>query len=210
MNIRKATKSDIPFIVNAIIEIESFDGTNTFNNLFGTETEQTKKYLEAFLSDEENLGNEFALNTYSVVEIEGQNAACCSLFFTDSEYYQSKSELFPIHLEKNHLHHFFENVRNLPDNKKILNHKNFLEYVFVAKNFRNKGISKPLIEHHLSEVDRLYLVALTNNIFAIDYYKRFGFVLDEETPTFPIDTTENSIYPDSKKVMLYKDNFKEN
>lgn len=210
MNIRKATKSDIPFIVNAIIEIESFDGANTFNNLFGTETEQTKKYLEAFLSDEENLGNEFALNTYSIVEIEGENAACCSLFFTNSEYYQSKSELFPIHLEKNHLHHFFENVKNLPDNKKILTHKNFLEYVFVAKNFRNKGISKPMIEHHLSQVDRLYLVALANNIFAIDYYKRFGFIVDEETPTFPIDTAKNLIYPDSKKVMLYKDNLKEN
>lgn len=206
MNIRKATKSDIPFIVNAIIEIESFDDTNTFNNLFGTETAQTKKYLEAFLSDEENLGNEFALNTYSIVEIEGENAACCSLFFTDSEYYQSKSELFPIHLEKNHLHHFFENVKNLPDNKKILTHKNFLEYVFVAKDFRNKGISKPLIEHHLSQVDRLYLVALANNIFAIDYYKRFGFILDKETPTFSIETGKNSIYPDSKKVMLYKDN----
>lgn len=210
MNIRKATKSDIPFIVNAIIEIESFDDTNTFNRLFGTETRQTEKYLEAFLSDEENLGNEFALNTYTIVEIEGENAGCCCLFFTDSDYYQIKSELFPIHLKKNHLHHFFENVKNLPDNKKILTHKNFLEYLFVSKNFRNKGISKAMLEHHLFQVDRLYLAALANNIFAIDYYKRFGFILDEETPTFPIDKAENSIYPDSKKVLLYKDNLKEN
>ena len=210
MNIRKAKKSHIPFIVNAIIEIESFDNTNTFNNLFGTNTEQTKKYLEAFLSDEENLGNEFALNTYSVVEIEGENAACSSLFFTDSEYYQSKSELFPIHLEKNHLHHFFENVKDLPDNKKILTHKNFLEYIFVAKDFRNKGISKPMIEHHISQVDRLYILALENNTFAVEFYKRFGFVLDEENQSFLIDTAENSIYPDTKKVMLYKDNLKKN
>ena len=210
MNIRKAAKNDIPFIVEAIIEIETFNGTNTFNNLLGTETEQTKKYLEAFLSDEENEGNEFALNTYNIVEIDGKNAACCSLFFTDSEYYQSKSELFPVHLERNHLQKFFENVQNLPENKKILNHKNFLEYIFVAKNFRNKGISKPMIEHHISQVDRLYILALENNLFAIEYYKRLGFVSDAETPSFSIDNAEKSIYPDSKKAMLYKDNVQEN
>lgn len=209
MEIRKAQQKDISFIVNAIIEIESFDETNTFNNLFGTKTEQTKKYLESFLSDEENVGNEYALNTYSIVEIDGTNAACCSLFYTDSEYYQKKSELFPIHLQRSHLFTFFENVKNLPDNKRILTHKNFLEYLFVSRAFRNKGISKPLIENILSRTDRLYLIPLKNNNFAIEYYKRLGFILNDEIQTFPIDTAENSIYPDSKKVMLYKDNITE-
>ncbi len=209
MEIRKARKSDIPFIVNAIIDIENFEGTNTFNNLFGTDTETSKNYLEAFLEDEENLGNEFSLNTYYIVEVDGENAACCSLFYTDSDYYQSKSELFPIHLQKNHLKVFFENVKNLPDNKKTLTNKHFIEYLYVHQSFRNQGISKPLIENIVSKTDRLYLLALANNTFAIEYYLRLGFVLNEEINSFPIDW-ENSIYPHNIKVMLYKNNVKEN
>ena len=67
-----------------------------------------------------------------------------------------------------------------------------------------------MIEHHISQVDRLYILALENNTFAVEFYKRFGFVLDEENQSFLIDTAENSIYPDTKKVMLYKDNLKKN
>ncbi|SDL85711.1 GNAT family N-acetyltransferase [Chryseobacterium taihuense] len=208
MNIRKADKTDIPFIVNAIVEIESFSGTNTFNNLFGTNTETTKKYLEMFLNDEENFDTEFSLNTYSVVEFDNQRAACCSIFFTDSGYYQSKSELFPIHLEKQHLDEFIKNAKSLPETKKISANKYFLEYLFVAHEFRSKGISKPLIEHLVSQTNRMYLIPLENNHFAIEYYRRLGFKDAEEVKRFPIHMPENPIYPYSHKIMLYRDNKK--
>lgn len=210
MNIRKANQSDIPFIVNAIVEIESFSGTNTFNNLFGTDTETTKKYLEEFLKDDENFDTEFSLNTYSIVEVDGERAACCSIFFTNSEYYQNKSELFPIHLKKEHLDKFIENARSLPETKKISTNKYFLEYLFVAPDFRSKGISKPLIQHLVNQTDRMYLIPLENNSFAIEYYRRLGFLDDENVKRFPIHNLENPIYPYSHKIMLYRDNDKKN
>ena len=206
MNIRKATKKDIPFIVNAILEIESFGDTNTFNNLFGSNTDETTKYLKAFLSDAENFGNEFSLDTYFIAEVDQEIAACCALFCTDSAYYQSKSELFPIHLKPDHLNIFFENVKRLPDNKKILEHKNYIEYLFVAKRFRNRGISRPLIEKMISKVDRLYILALENNTFAVEYYKKLGFIPETGIESFEIDNPENSIYAGSRKVIIHMDN----
>ena len=208
MTIRKANTSDIPFIINAIMEIENFEDKNTFNNLFGTETETTKKYLTAFLSDEESFDTEFSLNTYTIVEFEGERAACCSIFFTNADYYQNKSELFPIHLQKEHLQIFMKNVKSLPDTKKISTNKYFLEYLFVAPAFRSKGISKPMIEHLVNQTDRIYLIPLENNNFAIDYYRRLGFKDDETVKRFPIHTDENPIYPYSHKIMLYRDHVK--
>jgi ribosomal protein S18 acetylase RimI-like enzyme len=208
MIIRNAKKEDIPFIVNAIIEIEKFSDTNTFNNLFGSDTETTKKYIEEFLNDDENFDTEFSLNTYSIVELDGETAACCCLFYTNFDYYQNKSELFPIHLNKLHLGKFLENAKSLPDTKKISTNKYFLEYLFVDPKVRSRGISKPLIEYLRNQTDRLYLIPLATNTYAIDYYKRMGFVEDESVKIFPIDRAENPIYPHSHKIMLYKDNVK--
>ncbi|KQT15529.1 hypothetical protein ASG31_14815 [Chryseobacterium sp. Leaf404] len=205
MTIRKANIGDIPFIVNAIMEIENFGDKNTFNNLFGTDTQTTKKYLTAFLQDEENFGTEFSLNTYTIVEYDGDLAACCSIFFTNAEYYQNKSELFPIHLGKEHLQNFIKNAKDLPDTKKISSNKYFLEYLFVAPSFRSMGISKPLIENLCSQTDRMYLIPLENNRFAIEYYRRLGFTQDEVVKKFRIHTDENPIYPHSYKIMLYRD-----
>ncbi len=205
MKIRKATKDDIPFIVNAIIEIENTSESNTYNNLFGSDTQTTKEYLEQFLSDEENLDTELSLNTYSIVEIEGEKAGCCSLFFTDSNYHQNKSELFPIHLKMNHLENFIKNVKTLPDTKEISKNKYFLEYLFVDKKFRGYGVSKILIEHLAAQTDRLYLIPLEINKFAIDYYFRLGFVENETLKKFPIDRSENPIYPHNYKIVLYRD-----
>lgn len=206
MIIRKAEKKDIPFIVDAMIEVEKIGDTNTFNNLFGTTTEESKNYLEQFLLDDENLHTEFSLNTYSVVELDGELAACCCIFFTNFDYYQNKSELFPIHLNKDHLAVFIENVKSLPDTKKITSHKYFLEYLYVAPNFRSRGVSKPLINHLIEKTDRMYLIPLLNNTFAVEYYKRLGFIEDKNNTSFPIDRMENPIYPYTHKTMLYRDN----
>ncbi|MDR6405369.1 MULTISPECIES: GNAT family N-acetyltransferase [Chryseobacterium] len=210
MIIRPATKIDIPFIVDAIINIERTGNTDTFSNLFGTDEVTTRYYLEQFLLDDESLNTEFSLNTYSIVEIDGENAGCCCLFYTDSEYYQNKSELFPIHLKKEHLQKFVENAKALPDTKQYSTHKYFLEYLYVDDKFRGKGVSKVILEYLFAKTDVLYLIPLVNNTFAIDYYRRFGFVEDENIKTFPIDTLENKIYPGTHKIMLYKRNEKVN
>ncbi|MXS72220.1 GNAT family N-acetyltransferase [Flavobacteriaceae bacterium W22] len=206
MNIRKADKTDIPFIVNAIVEIESFSGTNTFNKLFGTDTETTKNYLERFLNDDENFDTEFSLNTYTVVEFDNQRAACCSIFFTDSFYYQSKSELFAIHLEKNHLDHFIKNAKSLPDNKKLSSNKFFIEYIFVHKAFRGQRIAGKLIDYQISKVtvEKVYINVLENNENAFNAYKKLGF---KEYKKVKVNQDGNRIYPtDNKNILIKKIN----
>ncbi|WP_449399787.1 GNAT family N-acetyltransferase [Chryseobacterium wanjuense] len=103
---------------------------------------------------------------------------------------------------------FVENVKSLPDTKQYSTHKYFLEYLYVDNKFRGKNVSKAIIEYLFEKTDVLYLIPLTNNTFAVDYYKRSGFIEDESVKTFPIDTPENKIYPGTHKIMLYKRNEK--
>ena len=67
-----------------------------------------------------------------------------------------------------------------------------------------------MIQDALSKTDRLYLLALENNTFALEYYLRSGFVAHEEIYSFQIDRLENAIYPHPTKKMLYKNNVKDN
>lgn len=204
MIIRKAKKEDIPFIVNAIIEIEQTSESNTYNNLFGCNTSTTKEYLEQFLADEENLDTELSLNTYCIVEIEGEKAGCCSLFFTDSNYYQNKSEIFPIHLQKEHLENFIKNVKTLPDTKEISKNKYFLEYLFTDKKFRGNGVAKILINNLAQQIECTYITAIESNSYAINYYLKLGFKKNQPIEKFLIDRDENPIYPHHYKIMLYR------
>lgn len=205
MTIRKAEKKDIPFIVNAIIEIEKTADSDTFSNLFGSSEAETRTYLTEFLNDDENFDTELSLNTYSLVEIDDEPAGCCTLFFTDSNYYQNKSELFPIHLKPAHLQNFIDAVQDLPDTKEFSKNKFFLEYLYVNPKFRGMGVSKKLLEHLAAQTERLYLIPLENNNFAIEFYRRSGFVTYEMCARFPIDRQKKPVYPFNYKVMLYRD-----
>ncbi len=204
MIIRNATKEDIPFIVNSIIEIEKTSDSNTYNNLFDCDTETTKKYLTQFLEDDENLDTELSLNTYRVAEIDDKAAGCCSLVFTNHHYYQNKGELFPVWLQRNHLDYFLENAKNLPDIKNASEEKYFVEYIFVDEQFRGKGMAKKMIDDQMTKIPakNLYINVLENNISAIEYYEKLGFT---KFKSLEIDNQENKIYPCLRKLILCKE-----
>ncbi|MCY0969576.1 GNAT family N-acetyltransferase [Chryseobacterium wangxinyae] len=203
MIIRKATYEDIPFLIKGILAIENTGNSNTFSNMFETDYQTTYNYLKQFFLDEENLNTELSLNVYSVAEVEGETSGFCALIHTDSNYYQNKSELFPIHLKTEHLNSFIKNVRCLPDTKNHSENKFFIENIFVNENFRGRGIGKSLIEYQLREIqaDKAYLNVLQNNIKALRYYKKLDF---QEYLIFSIDNPENKIYPSTQKIILYK------
>ena len=203
MNVRNAKKDDIPFIVNAIIEIEKTPDSNTFNNLFGCDTETTRRYLTQFLNDDENLDIELSLNTYSIAEINHQIVGCCSLIFTNHNYYQSKGELFPIWLERKHLENFVKNANSLPDVKNTSENKDFVEYIYVDEKSRGMGVAKKMINEQMSKISNeyVYINVLENNISAIEYYEKIGFT---KFQSLEIDNQENKIYPCVKKLILLK------
>lgn len=205
MIIRKATKEDIPFIIKGILTIENTGETNTFSNIFETDNLTTFHYLEQFFLDDENFDTEFSLNTYTIAEIDRLPAGCCALIYTDSNYYQYKGELFPIHLKAEHLNTFIKNAKILPDIRTYQENKKFLEYLFVDDQFRGKSVADQLINHLAAEAKKtnneLYLDVLESSPYLFKYYDKFGF---KPTETFDIDTAENKIYPCIKKTLLCK------
>lgn len=201
MNIRSAQKSDISFIVDAIMEIEKRADANTYSNLFSVDHETAKNYLHRFFLDQENLGTELSLNTFIIAEINGEQAGCSALIFTDHDYYISKSEVFPIHLKTEDLQQFLENARMLPDHKKESQKKYFVEYVFVNEKFRGKGIAAKMIEYHIAKIADLeiFINVFENNEGAYKTYKKLGF---SDFQKIKIDTVENKIYPAEYKIMM--------
>lgn len=205
MIIREATQQDIPFLIKGILAIENTGDSNTFSNMFETDNQTTYNYLEQFFLDEENLDTEFSLNSYTIAELDGEPAGMCALIFTDSNYYQNKGELFPIHLKSGHLNSFIKNAKLLPDIRTHQENKKFLEYLFVDDKFRGKGAADQLIDHLASEAKKtdneLYLDVLESSPFLFKFYDKFNF---KPTVTFSIDTPENKIYPCIRKTLLCK------
>lgn len=205
MIIRKATYADIPFLIKGILAIENTGDSNTFSNMFETDYQTTYDYLEQFFLDEENYDTEFSLNTYTIALIDGEPAGMCAFIFTDSNYYQNKGELFPIHLKPEHLNSFIKNAKILPDIRKYQENKRLLEYLFVDNQFRGKGVADELINHMTSlakEINhQLYLDVLESSPFLFKFYAKFDF---KPTETFSIDTPENKIYPCVQKTLLCK------
>jgi GNAT superfamily N-acetyltransferase len=207
ITIRKATIADIPLIVKGILTIETNPKTlsDTFSNIFGTDLSVTKEYLNHFFLDEENFDTELSLNSYFIAEVDGKAAGCCSLIFTDQNYYQNKSELFPIHLKSEHLTSFINNVKSLPETKSYSENKYLIQYVFVDDDFRNKGIAEYLLKHVIlqmeSQANTLYIDVLESSPHLIKYYNKFGFRVYK---TINIDTLDNKIYPSVHKIILQK------
>jgi GNAT superfamily N-acetyltransferase len=205
MIIRKAIKTDIPFLIKGILAIENTGDSNTFSNMFETDNQTAYNYLEQFFLDEESFDTEFSLNTYTIAEISGKPAGMCSLIFTDSNYYQNKGELFPIHLKSIQLNSFIKNAKILPDIRSYQENKKFLEYLFVDDKFRGKGVADELINHLATKAketdNELYLDVLESSPFLFKFYAKFNF---KPTQTFNIDTLENKIYPCIQKTLLCK------
>ncbi|MDC8106311.1 GNAT family N-acetyltransferase [Chryseobacterium sp. PTM-20240506] len=207
ISIRKATKDDIPLIIKGILAIEShpISLSDTYSNIFGSDIDTTKEYLNQFFLDDENFDTELSLNTYTIAEVDGIAAGCCALILTNVNYYQNKSELFPIHLKGDHLSSFIHKAKNLPETKSYSENKYLIQYVFVDDLFRGKGVAEFLLKHIISEMknltDELYIDVLESSPHLIQYYAKFGFSKYE---TMEIDTQENKVYPSIKKVILKK------
>lgn len=201
--IRAAKKEDIPFIIDGILEIEKTENGNSYNNLFGTATEETKEILTSIFNDEENFDTELSLNTFSIAEIDSEIAGFCSRILTNQDYYRNKGELFPIHLGSKALNTFVKNVQSLPDSRAISENKNFVEYVFVSKNFRKRGVAEALINNALEKFDsiKVYINVFNNNKYAIEYYRKLGF---EKFEKVKIDDNPAKIYPSAEKLIMEK------
>lgn len=203
ISIRPANKSDISFIIEGILTIETIGTTNSYNRLFGTDTAETKQYLQAIFEDEENLGTELSLPSFLIAEAAGERAGCSAHIFTGKSYYQNKSELFPIHLPADILANFIAKAQNLPNHTEVSRDKNFIEYIYTHPAHRRKGIAEQMIKTHLENIGEndAFINVFGNKPEVINYYKKLGFA---EFARAAIDAGEGNIYPAAEKVILKK------
>ncbi len=201
----KANKSDIGFIVNAVLEIEKKGKSNTYNQLFNTSTKETFEILSSIFEDQEIENTELSLNTYRVIRNEqGNTIACLSIIYTNAEYYINKSELFLDFLPTKSASYFIQMVQQLPNTKEVSENKLFLEYIYTDPYFRGKGLATQLIESQYNNPkikNEIYINVLGNNETAINYYKKLGCIVDIEVV---IDKDTPLVYPSNKKIMMKK------
>lgn len=204
MVIRKATENDIPFIIMAILDIEKKGNTNTYNSLFSCDNQTTISYLKSIFEDNENIGTELSLTSFYILESDDTAIGCCSHIYTNNEYYNNKGELFTIHLQPSHLKTFIENAKSLPIQIDSRN-KHFIEYVFISKEYRGRGLVAKLMKHVITEINisPIYINVFTNNEIALKSYEKLGF---ERYTEVNIDSEKNNIYPTKKKIIMIKNN----
>lgn len=154
--LRKAILTDIPFLVEVIIEAEKA-GTEIFSysTIFGTSQKDAQKYI-ALMLDEEVDGCELSVSSFLVAEYEGKIVGSLSAWVEGSEGIPSsilKGNLLNYVLPKECI----ERAKNF--NK--VTREVHIEYipntiqigvVYVVKEFRGKNLSNILIEEKITQL----------------------------------------------------------
>lgn len=209
-NYRKAQESDIPFLVQAIIEAEK-SGSNLLSlaAIFNLTEEKLKNCLIEIFHIETK-GCEFSLDSFFVVEFQGEPIAALATWIESRNDQNScsaitKSNLIGYVFPKTNLESIkrnstlFEifNIEREKDSRQI-------EYVFVAKEHRGKKLVNKLIDIACSgdgqEVKKTQIQLWANNIAALKTYKNSGFKITKEIKSEHKDTLQ--YYPCNTKLLV--------
>lgn len=191
--IRKATSTDIPFIVKTIIEAEkSMTQTLGLAKLFDITEAELHDCLTQMLEIETH-GCEFSLSSFFIAEYEKQAAAALGgwlegFFYNGMPSALIKANLLNSILPKENL------MKSIPKNEifkdiSIPRDKNTyqLEYSFVAENHRGKKLIQQLMLEHLrfaktltSNIKYAQLHVFENNPIIIKVHQQTGFEIKKQ------------------------------
>lgn len=211
--IRPADTTDIPFLVDTIIEAEK-SGTSvlTYSTIFGLSEPEARLYIAKMLEEEVD-GCELSVSGFILAEKENRIAGAVGAWFEGSE--GIPSTILKGNLLRYILPQFcFEKASLL---NKIVNDLH-IEYtngtiqiglVYVSPEARGKGLVPILINHRISILKELYpdanealIQVFGNNTPAIKAYEKAGFeiVLRKEAS---LPETKNYM-PFTSKVLMKK------
>jgi ribosomal protein S18 acetylase RimI-like enzyme len=184
---RDAQLSDIPFLVNTIIEAEK-SGTDilTYNTIFGITEAETRQYLADIFAQEVD-GCELSLSSFLLAEADSKVVAAVAAWIEGSEGIPSailKGNLLKFSLPKevferaialnsmiNELH-----IEYIPNTIQI-------GVVYVEKDFRGQKLADLLISKQIEKLLQrstkpagVYVQVFGNNISAIKAYSRANFI----------------------------------
>lgn len=216
LTIRKATHSDIDFIIETIIESDK-SGTNVISacNIFNLDIINYRTALSSILMENfEN--NEYHLSGFLIAESEGEYLGALNSWIEEKDGISNsiiKSTLLMSVLEKELLvkeHDELSIVNSLSIERKSGAIQ--LEYGYVREQFRRKGIFTILIIENIKKyipevkfLPKVQSILFKNNFKSLNAFTKLGFK--------PIVTrkSDNSnifkYYPFNEKVLVELDEF---
>lgn len=211
---RNATITDIPFLVETIIEAEK-SGTDilTYSTIFGLSKENTRKYLADMLAEEVD-GCELSVSSFLLAEVDGQIVAALAAWIECIEEIPSsvlKGNLLNYILPQEALRKAISlnsllmemRIENFPDTIQIGSG-------YVAPEFRGNNLVGILIQEQItrlsynkSNVSECYLQVYGCNKSGIKAYERIGF----KTILIKESTNKNILdyLPSKSKILMKRD-----
>ncbi|MBL0343155.1 MAG: GNAT family N-acetyltransferase [Bacteroidetes bacterium] len=210
---RKETEKDISFLIDGIIAAEK-SGSDIFSYLtiFGISENEFREILSELLP-EDVPGQEFCYSNYSILEVNGANAGLTCSWMEGSGLKSSsiiKGTLMQYYFPKNAIEHAKSSKQMLDS---IAFHKHpgnlIIEYVYVAPDFRARGLGNLLIDYCIDENKKLNpeintasITVLKSNPKAIKAYQNAGFsIVDEKHCDDPAIL---KLIPSDSRVLMEK------
>jgi ribosomal protein S18 acetylase RimI-like enzyme len=211
--IRKASHTDIPFLVEAIIQAEK---SNTDKLGLATLFELTEDEVRTYVADilaEEIDGCEFSVSSFLIAETNGFAVATAGGWIEGENNKSSamlKASLLPYIIP-------IEKIENIIPKSAIINGVQIereqgtyqIEYVFVDKNHRGNNLAAKIIAMHISgckqrnaEIKKIHIQVFDNNPAAVVAYEKAGFTLLSKHESF--DDRILELLPGKTKLLLQK------
>ena len=179
--VREATTNDIDFLVEAIIEAEkSGSQILSYSKVFNLSEDELKKIFRSMLLEEIE-GCEFSLSNYLVAETDHEIAGTIGAWIEHEETPSSmiKSNLLGYFLPKSSI--LYASKEAKITSELIIDHVKealSLVVVYIRPQHRGKHLFELLTNEHVKRnpgVKELAIQVMSNNIYAIRSYKRYGF-----------------------------------
>jgi ribosomal protein S18 acetylase RimI-like enzyme len=193
--IRNATKSDIDFIVDCIVQAEKGTGTTiSYCHLFDI-TENEFREVTGEILDEGIRNFEFSIESFKIAESDGKYAGAYGAWLEGADGISSgilKMSAYRTFLKK-------ENLQNYKALAGISNQIGFIrqpgtlqfEYIFIPVEFRGRNIGSMLVESlskslqkQYPHVDMAFVQVMKHNAVSLQAHLKYGFkVVEQKTGT---------------------------
>jgi ribosomal protein S18 acetylase RimI-like enzyme len=212
MKVRRANETDIPFLVEAILEAEASGSQNiSYREIFCLNDRELKDLLDSILS-EEIQGCGWSPPEFLIAEQDGEAAACCAAWIEGAGGLSSniiKSQLLVEFLGQGKWENSKENL-NAASEVDIHRTPGVLqiESVYTQPRYRGNGLSGILIREHLLQAAKIgtrsaEIQLMKNNGAAIRAYEKAGFIFKSEKRS---DNNKlGKLLPHHTKLMMGKD-----
>jgi ribosomal protein S18 acetylase RimI-like enzyme len=189
--IRKATLEDIPFLVEVVIAASKSNSDKLgFSTLFNLPEDKIRQIIGSMFEEEID-ECEFSLSSFLITEHHGKPVAAVG------GWIEGLIQKIPSSTLKSNLINFYfpkESIALVLSRSDIISdvligRKNLslqIEYVYIDKNHRGKGLGEALIREHIKnalltypELKKVQVQLFGNNIPAIKLYEKCGFRIEK-------------------------------